>query len=356
MSVSTQFENLGDALIHREVIRLASNHGDVLVDWSRCPKDFRDTLALTGLSRVRTIESRARFQSALLTSRLRNRRTILLAKPGAYIRGRGVGPMKAKAILAYYGFLNALGVEQMKFGVSYEKLTQNHLDFLVAKSRTYAKHYVRGQSSLDYARKSGMTIDGVLPDLAFNLFETEPTQPRKVQYPLRVAFSFRDGQYDGQTEDLVAFVRTTLKTIGSENVASVRLVSQVSWDAKTMELIADRLKQDGWPTIELFDVHKSLKDARHVYSESDILFSNRLHSLLICATVTPHIIAAIDRTYNEKLADLFDTNGWSSYVVDIGNTDQEIIKRRLEHAIEVPIEGGLIKDELVKGFADAISL
>ena len=45
-SPKTQFENVGDALINREMIELASLNSKVILDLSRCPADFNETLGL----------------------------------------------------------------------------------------------------------------------------------------------------------------------------------------------------------------------------------------------------------------------------------------------------------------------
>ena len=42
-SINTQFENVGDALINREMIRLAALKSKVYVDFSRCPDGFSET-------------------------------------------------------------------------------------------------------------------------------------------------------------------------------------------------------------------------------------------------------------------------------------------------------------------------
>ena len=45
-SPKTQFENVGDALINRELIRLASDNSSVVLDVSRCPLDFVEDLSV----------------------------------------------------------------------------------------------------------------------------------------------------------------------------------------------------------------------------------------------------------------------------------------------------------------------
>ena len=156
ISISTQFENLGDALINRELILLAAEHGEVIVDWSRCPKSFRQTLDLTNEQNVRILDSRFAFFHSMLAARGRGRRCVMLFKPGAYFGSSGLSRRRAACVLGMHKLLQALGVEQMLFGASYERLDVTNRKFLVRKSEFLTRHFVRDKQSLEYARSLGI--------------------------------------------------------------------------------------------------------------------------------------------------------------------------------------------------------
>lgn len=354
MSVATQFENLGDALIHRELALLAAAHGPVLVEWSRCPERFRRTLDLEGQPGITTMAGRGAFLRAMLGARARGERAILLLKPGAYLGPLGLPRWRAEAVLAFNRALAAAGVELMQLGASYERLDAANAAFLARKSAALACHYVRDEQSRHYAWSVGIAVDGVLPDLAFTLYGKSRRPVAGPGAPLTLALSFRTGQYAEQEEQLRALVSQAIAALGREAIGAVRLVAQVTWDKTFLAALAEWLEGEHAIAVTLVDAHDSLETARSAYSGCDLLLSNRLHALLVGGTLVPRVLACVDRTHNAKIVGLFETCGWtkSLFVLD-GHA--QLTPEVLANAMSAPIDGAPFAAELERGFAAALA-
>ncbi|WP_162935665.1 polysaccharide pyruvyl transferase family protein [Tsuneonella amylolytica] len=355
MTIATQFENVGDALIHRELIRLAASHGPVVVDWSRCPEWFRETLDITRIPSVTTITDRTAFYRRILISRLHGKRCILLLKPGAYFGPRGFGELHAALVLGFNKLLALAGVEFMQFGASYERLDKANARFLRRKSRLYAAHFVRDEQSLYYARSLGMSISGLLPDLALAMLaENAPGSTARADGPITIGLSFRIGQFDGQEATILLFINLLVQTIGVEAIRRFVIVSQVEWDttfADTLERIVS--ERFGIP-VESVATWRSIAQTRETYAECDLIFSNRLHALLTGASVCPHVVGLVDGDANRKIVGAFEAIGWGDNLLDIRSLTPVTFRKFVAFVRANPVSGADAAAHLREGFASAI--
>ncbi len=293
-SVNTQFENLGDAVINRELIHLAAKHASIHVDTGRCPEHFINSLDLEGKKTYGSIWS---MFFALLVRRFLGKRCYYFLNPG------GLGQklsfkQRAKAILytIILMLLRFSGVRIIHIGMSYSKLT--HIDRLLvwARSKACNKIIPRDSFSARYLDEIGVETYGVSPDLAFTL-QKFPSE-KKVSGAI---FSFRvDGEYQGIQNDVRLMLSNILSELPSKEVL---LVAQVERDIPFMkELYAEFCNYENVRfEIFLYDINAALVE----YGSYEECYSNRLHVLLMAASQGVVPIAYLPENKGEKVKCLF---------------------------------------------------
>jgi polysaccharide pyruvyl transferase WcaK-like protein len=299
-SVHTQFENIGDALINREMLRLISRDAVLHIDFSRCNTDFRKTL---GLDKT-TIEDKpfvAYHKTFLLFlsmiwCRICRQECYYFLNPGGYLgEYKGISLFKYINVFILFCF-KVIGIRICHLGVSYERLGNKFAKLLKIRSSFLYKHYVRDSLSIDYARNLGIKIDGQMPDLAFNLF----AHGYKKRATLKsVCFSFRSDQYSAQDQEIKELVTQVIKSFPVNT--PYYLVAQVKRDIPIMQKLQTLVTDITHNPVELKMGYDDIDATLKFYENCDIVFSNRLHVLLMAASSSSHIVACIDEKHNQKI-------------------------------------------------------
>lgn len=280
--IKTQFDNLGDALINRELLRLCSSVGTVVVRCDGAPDDFIKWLDLKSIPNIYVVRGGGEygllFVRDLICGAIRRRSMCLVLNPGGYI-----GEISKKSLFfrrfraAYLRFLSALGVRSVLLGASYESLGRNNLASIrgIADSLTF--HIVRDLGTRDYCLEKKIRVSKVLPDLAFNL--PDPGVERLRSSRRVCLLSFRDPK---DVDVLECIVQQVAKAYANGAFSAVRLSFQVRRDEKIMVDLQSRLKSlcipiDGGLGMQEEGVGAAIDD----YADAAYVFSNRLHVLLL---------------------------------------------------------------------------
>jgi len=308
-SIKTQFENVGDALINRELIRLASTKSSAIVDVSRCPVEFSKTLEI-GSSRVAYVNGTLKLFAKLLSKRLAGKRCYYYLSPGGYVGEKAGAQYYAAAFnTLVLRLLHLTGVKVCHVGVSYERIGDKHKSLLRKRSSLLYKHFVRDRESEEYARKIGLKVDGLMTDLAFGAVDEQavPAEPR-----LKYAVSFRGDQSKDQHTGVIEFVKHLHDTVDAQ--IPFKFVCQVERDGSLLKNLAEELK--GRDT-ELVSVYHDIDVCFNAYSDCKIIISNRLHALLIGMIAGCAPLAAVHPCYNQKIVGIFRDLGLENRVLDI---------------------------------------
>ena len=316
MSVKTQFDNLGDALINRELARLIAVRIPLSIDLSRSPESFHATMGVEGIANTRLVHGpRGRMMLAMAAAALSGQRCYFFLNPGGL--GGGVGGSSRAFIssivynLILFG-LKMVGVKVCLAGVSFEPMTRREL--LVTRFRRAICHSfsVRDKESARYLASEGIRVDGIAPDLSFNLYD-EPAQmigPRDIA----TAYSFRaDRGLDMERLSAMAMDLIDASPAGSIHA----VVSQVGRDNAAMFSLYEKLSASYGPDRIIFvDCHQSMDDASAIYSRVESLYSNRLHALLVAAHAGSVPVALIPQGKQRKISALFTDLGLSGNIID----------------------------------------
>lgn len=310
LSVNTQFENVGDALINRELVRLCSASARVYIDTSRCPSQFRDTV-VNGLSgNTKEVSGWFRLCFIMILSRVAGYRCFYFLSPGGYVGDRvGFDAVKANANTLVLWFMASFGVTICHMGVSYERIGPSHARILQRRSKLISHHYVRDNESNDYARSLGLIVHGEMPDLAFavpNRRIPEATEKDKI------ALSFRVDQGPGVGAKVEALVKELDGRLDSS--FEFHFICQVKRDRSFMEGLASVVRHR---RVSSSIVYRDIDECFEAYNSATHVVSNRLHSLLIGLSCKARPVPIVDRVWNRKIIGLFSGEPQLSGVVDM---------------------------------------
>jgi|GEM_PF-452002 len=315
LSIKTQFDNIGDALINRELCRLVASRADTWVDFSRAPENFERAMGVSSLPNLTTLRrwGFARLLREIIRQRLSGRACYLFLNPG----GLGGSRLSLKGRLSattYNILLSAMriaGVRICHAGISFDPMRAPEL--LIARWRRRLLHSftVRDSLSLRYVDSVGMPADSIVPDLSFNLYSApvpSANAPRR-----HIAFSFR---FDGKsTNDAIKHaVRRVIETNGAD--CEYLFVAQVSRDMSGMKRLSAIATEAGAAArvISCVDDIDGLCD---VYSTCRAIFSNRLHALLMAAHAGAIPFALISRGQQPKIEGMFEDLGLGQWLIDV---------------------------------------
>jgi len=277
INIKTQFENVGDALINRELVRAFAQEVHVVANLSRCEPVFVGTIALDQVPNVELVDSTIQLVVRMLKDRFRARRVYYLLNPGGYFgeltRRQSVAALVSTLALAC---CRLIGVRLCRLGVSYERLGPRHLRIAQARSRLLFRHVVRDHVSADYCRRRNIKITGVMPDLSLH---AAPTKIGDVRDRTSIGLSFRSDQQERQYADIE---RVVLRLDG-ELPADRRFVfiAQVKRDIATMRRLAGKIADRGARSCEVVECYDDIERCFEMHAECAYIVSNRLHSLFM---------------------------------------------------------------------------
>lgn len=313
LSIKTQFDNLGDALINRELCRLVASRAETFIDLSRAPVEFAASMGVSSMDDVTAVREHgfARMLAEMIRQRLKGRACFLFLNPGG-LGGKALGFKSRLSALAYnllLGVMAICGVRICHVGISYDRMPAP--ESFIARLRRRALHSfcVRDQLSLDYVRSIGMPADGIVPDLSFNLYENtlHSSSPERQ----KVAFSFRFDGKAGESE-ITGMVRSIIDCIGPDFV--YLFIVQVARDEPGMRRLQAACQTTGITT-ELLVCHDQIDKLSMRYLECSAIYSNRLHALLMAAHAGAAPYAVVSQNTQPKIQGMFNDLGLSENVL-----------------------------------------
>jgi polysaccharide pyruvyl transferase WcaK-like protein len=319
----TQFENVGDALINRELLRALSRRANVYCYVGQCPRDYVAQLEQPGSVEVDRSLNRMLVDLAIagLNSLGRSplQRPVLLATPGD-VNGSISLNNALKGVT--YAMLRALGVRIWRLGVSFTHLSRPRAAAEEFALRFMERIAVRDSSSADFVRSSGVEPHS-LPDLSFLLpFADVVKAPERRQ----VAISFRDQDLsETEATKLMTKVLSLCSFVGDQGFTPV-LTVQVARDLQFAKQV--QAAASGHLPIRVL---KTIQEAEVFYDECILALSNRLHVLLLAASRACLPLAALREGHNQKIRVLFDDVGFGDRMVDWNVSWEQAVESTLQN-------------------------
>ncbi len=320
-SVNTQFENLGDALINRELILEASKYGQACVDVSRCPDSFVTTIGLNSAMFPKNI---AVFKGLLLLilkivkSRSKGEKVFYFLNPGGLGKPRSnkqrISAIVYNMLLLFYV---VIGVKVCHVGISHEK--SGYIDLLISKMRAKLTSYlyVRDKGSFKYLNENGFGVKGVYPDLAFYLYGNEKKASSE---RAKIGFSFRfDGRNISSKDSSKSFILSVFDRYKDQK--KYAFISQVKRDDSHMHELAAWFLINTGCEAEVVCCSDDIEFMVSLYSDCDTVYSNRLHVLLLSSSSGSVPMAVIDLELNKKVSDLYLDIGLKELIIDLNSPE-----------------------------------
>lgn len=314
--VKTQYENIGDALINRELITSLSERGGLILDLSSTPSRFKKNITGNqhGISLSR---SSLYFYLKMIREVIFGKKNVYyFLNPGGY-----GGEITRKAavrmnIICFIVFLLTLiGVKVCRVGVSYSKLGSRHMSITRRMASLLYYHSVRDSVSENYCRNNNIKVGRVVPDLAFNLTVNNGKENKDIDY----LFSFRAfNNYSTKN-----FESNARDFFNQQRLLNIKLAFQVTFDEEYQYKLARLVS----PKLNVLDMTESLTDNSNIYGGVKYVVSNRLHVLLLALSAGATPIAIIDFVSNEKILSVFEDAGLGHLVFNASDFSFENVCR-----------------------------
>ena len=318
INAKTQHENLGDAVITRELIGLARQHGPVSVLVASVPEHFRQTLGLKeGEATLTASQFVMRLLKAAMLKRVRGERVtgavFYLLNPGGFEGEFSVGQsLRQCGLVAAYVVMRLLGIQLMRIGCSLGPFGPRRL--LIERLKTLLLNHftARDPISIEYAQASKLGRPVYFPDLAFLL--PVPDQQRNVGVSPVIGISFRQSKGDPQYDAKIDAMLLRLVATAPKDTRYL-VVTQVGFDHQRNMELAQRIGIAS--QCDFINVASDLDAAGAAYRRADIVFSNRLHVLLIAMRQGARTIGILDRDKNRKIVGIFELIGLGHSIWDV---------------------------------------
>ncbi|MET1754014.1 polysaccharide pyruvyl transferase family protein [Novosphingobium sp. RD2P27] len=307
LRLSTQFENVGDALINRGLVQNILTHSSLVVDVSSAPSEFvEEVLAGTDKSKVHVVQKGgyAALAKAALAKRAAGKECYFFLLPAGY-----TGEKNRKAAANYAAIttlmraLRMAGVKLVHLGPSYGALGRRYASLLRSRVRHLDMHLVRDEQSRKLLQSLDVRCDGIVPDMSFSFEHT--FVPREVASD--IAFSFRT---DRNSDADQARTRLLIENVLGQRPesTSIRLVAQVRRDAAFMQQLARELSDTRRAPVAYLEP-RTISSTFEAYEGVGEVFSNRLHALLMAAHVGAAPVAYVEPKADAKIVGMFQDLG-----------------------------------------------
>jgi len=280
--IKTQFTNLGDALINSCLINTLNKKGNLCVCTANVPEMFIKKLNLP--NDIIVFNNKKQFYMDMFKTK---EKKYIFLNPGGEAGELSISHFIKKLLgLSRFLLIKSFGVSIIRIGVSYNNLGKFHTFYLGLFSKLITKHYVRDKISFNELKNKNIKVDGIVPDLAFLL-------------------EYKDSNYSPNKKVLVSI--REYKNIGKDKVYEYlkNLIQEDSWDwsyqvDSDKNYIEDVLFYSNNKQ-KVKDLTLSITETKKFYSQYEYIITNRLHVLLLSASVGCKTIALLGKNENKKI-------------------------------------------------------
>lgn len=312
-SPRTNYQNAGDALINRELLRILRGYGEVHASRSGAPQCFLDEIRLD--RREIRHETRLGLWAAAFVAGTKAR--IRREEPPFLILAPGdpSGPIDAGLLVrnAFFALLVLAGVRLARLGVSFSRMSAARLRLEALTSRFYFSG-VRDSRSLAIAKQSGFANIFYFPDFAFALQPSEHLR-RKHDGALQIGVSLREDNL-GKDRRALTIKRLEQLLLALENEGNyvvIRFIAQVDGDRAFMKELCERFSCRYDCT---FVAEQKLPRLADIYRSVDVVISNRLHGLLFASAQGAAPFGLLIPECNQKIIAILEDLGLNECWID----------------------------------------
>lgn len=342
LSLTTQYENLGDELINLMLLRQLAKSHKIIALSSNAPEWYIENIK-NGLqelqSNVTLIEDSKIFYITLTKKVFSNNRIWLFTSCGDVSSSRPT-ILKDLLLLALQ-YLSNLRVAQV--GASISRITSSRATLLKISQNRGKNITVRDTASQELLRKQHINVR-LVPDLSF-LLQTTAIKPLRSRLAL-ISIRYHT---DVDVERLLRDLKSLFCTLSKHQLLPA-FTWQVSRDAEFCRHLANMLNV---PIRSLTTTTSNrLQAAFDLYDEADVVISNRLHVLLLAASRNTCPIAMLHTSEIKIRAVMRDMDMYDNIICDsstIEKTVDHILHNK--HATKLALEKTFRENsEIIKNY------
>ncbi|MBD2436526.1 polysaccharide pyruvyl transferase family protein [Nostoc sp. FACHB-110] len=355
VSPETQYENLGDLIIIKVLLKNLRNYGKLVINDRNLPQWFCQELEIQESERAS--KHGKKFISVMLNYAIKNllqwqQNNIYYVLTPGHRFSKSISNVLEYFIylvqkikdLIILALLKTFNFRICRFGVSIGPFSK--IDEFAEKLQSEFMYFysVRDTKSENYAQKIGINKVKIFPDLAWLLKIPNTSSSLIKSNDEYVIFSFRESTHpldksNTYRNHLFSVLDEIVDIVCIQWQKKLLISYQVDLDFEFCQEISDRYKEK-YPVIFINERINSQK-MYDLYSQAYMIFSNRLHVLMfgtICGSIP---VAVVDKAKHDKIIGIYSDAGLMPQVIDISSSENI-----LDRLSKMAANTDLIKQEL----------
>ena len=297
---ATQPTNVGDLIINKMLIEEVSKYGKVYVDCCNLPSEFTNVLLCDNSNLINVYDifhiSLKRLDIIRCKNLMKKENVSLFTSSPGPIKSVKLTDLRDVAMFLIHRLVKSAGVKLFSIGNCCSGIGAIEQNKKFDKSIEH--YFLRSFQSVSFMKNAGINAS-YIPDLAF-LYARKADRRRDNQRK-KIAFCFRE---IAQSTLLLEWCKDTAMKfikIGYQIV----IIHQVQKDSIICKKIYDFINDENVTLVDEGLWYHNL----NFYNDVEVVFSNRLHSLLIGGIygAIPYAIMSDDRE-TKKISDVFKSS------------------------------------------------
>lgn len=323
---TADFDNTGEVLIYKTLLENLREYGRVIVDDSpHIQPLFLTRIGIRREERLHTYTQKS-FVAYIILSSVKNifkRNPMYFATGvGEHVVGGGKDVVKNICSFFFLLFLRLCGLKVIRIGMSirFNGKLASLSEYMLSKVVSY--YYVRDGISLQNCKEIRVNASKA-PDLSWG-YHVEGHDIANGDSNL-VIFSFRDyaQKYNEKYKSLLYDkIGALLGYICKDKGKQVLLTWQCDYDKAIATELFERFKNLG--NIQLADDLITLENASKYYGKAAIVFTNRLHVMLLGYKFGALTVCLTDLKEHSKITGIFKEEQLDRQLLDIHSSDEEV--------------------------------
>lgn len=333
--ISNQPDNLGDVIQNRNLIQILVRKWPVIIDDRYLKENHLNSLCVQRsqlLSENKSLPNPRTMGGLLkLMIHFKSYEAVIRLPASVQYYGTAREIFREAANLFVYALLRFKGIKIYQFGMTCNPTKLHGLPLLLerVKSKIYTIYSVRDVDVAEQLKGLSFSNLAYCPDIFYwdapNVYRSAISKSSK---PLTILFSFRKTIPDASCEtEYLNGLKQKVACIVNALDSDTKLVFayQVPMDYEMNYLLYEQHKARGNCRFE--EKCLDISTAETLYSQCNLVISNRQHVLLYGAKLGVPMLALTDTQKHWKLSGAIRDLGMSDYLADIHEKDEDIIAR-----------------------------
>lgn len=328
---TADFDNTGEVLIYKSLLEFLRKYGDIIInDGAGVQPKFLERIGIVDSERLSKKTSLKFIPFMILkslTGRFKREKIFFVTGVGEHSVAGLKSSIKNIASFIFLLILRFCGVTVVRIGMSMrihgtmaalsEKILSCAVDY----------YYVRDSISLDNCRNAGVKKCRLAPDLSWGYIipQIEESENRKDVYMSFRFFCESEKNCGEYQKKLIQSIKIIAENVSKKIDGCIVFSYQCDADKDFMYSIYKQLSFI--PNLIMSNELITLQNAKKYYGNAQIIFSNRLHVLLLGYKYGAPTVCVSDIEKHRKIRGIFCDNGLENLLVDINQDEDEIVSK-----------------------------